>query len=320
MRRRPNGPSTISGPNTTVVPGELGVEVVGEQGGVEEPFGGQGDGVLVDRAGEQRDLHRARGTRRRARRRSTPSGRGSRPRRVRSTRTRRRGRRPSPPGWPSRSRPCPGTVRGQRARRPLPSRHDGDLEPSDDLSRQVGGAPGVHTARAALRPVLRRRDRAGGVAAAPRGQPRRGRQRGRELPVGVLRHLVGVDELHLVRVGVRQRRRRVPRPGVHADDRGAGPRGRCAARVHPSRLRHRVRRLPRHARGIGHAVAACRAPRSRASPDRAPLRRGRVADDGRVGCRGVARLAGVGVLRDGRRRAVRGTVGGTGRCTHPVAP
>ena len=80
------------------------------------------------------------------------------------------------------------------------------------VSRDVdGAAPRLDAARAVLRPLLRRGGggRRGG-AAPRRGRPRPPRDRRRVLPHGVLRHLVGVDERHLVRVGVRQRRRALP--------------------------------------------------------------------------------------------------------------
>ncbi len=49
IRRLPNAPSTTAGPHTTWWPIEFGVEVVGEQRGVQEAFGGQVDAVFVDR-------------------------------------------------------------------------------------------------------------------------------------------------------------------------------------------------------------------------------------------------------------------------------
>ena len=71
-----------------------------------------------------------------------------------------------------------------------------------------------------------------GDAAPPRRRPTaHAGQRGRQLRARVLRHLVGVDELHVVRVGLRQRRRRLPAAHVRADRRRADPRRRRAARV-----------------------------------------------------------------------------------------
>ena len=65
------------------------------------------------------------------------------------------------------------------------------------------------------------------------------------LPAGVLRHLVGLDELHLVRLGLRHRRRALPAGRLRADDRRADPGGR-----HPPGLRRP--RLRRH--DVGYVV------------------------------------------------------------------
>ena len=82
-----------------------------------------------------------------------------------------------------------------------------------------------------------------------RGPPR--------LPDGLLRHLVGVDELHLVRLGVRLRRRAVPARGVRADYRRAHPGGGRAGDVRSPRAQSRDgHRLRRDAAGHGRAVAA----------------------------------------------------------------
>ena len=76
------------------------------------------------------------------------------------------------------------------------------------------------------------------------------------IPDGLLRDLVGVDELHVVRVGVRLRRRALPARGIRADLRRAHPGGRGAGDV------RRPRAQPRHdcrlcgdADGHGRAVA-----------------------------------------------------------------
>ena len=144
---------------------ELGVEVVGEERGVQEALGGKRDRVLVDRAGEQRDLHRAEehvgafgavphhpvadlgpgalvvrargvevGDLHRQIGHADHAHAGTLPTRVRAA-------------------PAVGA--------PIPSSDDQHLAPADGVTRHVGGAPGVHPARAALRPVLRRRGRAG---------------------------------------------------------------------------------------------------------------------------------------------------------------
>ena len=115
IRRRPNGPSTISGPHSTSWPASSASRSSVNSAGCRKPSGGQRDHVLVDRAREQRDRPPAPGARRHARRRSTRCGRGSQRRRARRTRTRRRDRPPSPPGWPSRS-PSPAQRTDQRRR------------------------------------------------------------------------------------------------------------------------------------------------------------------------------------------------------------
>ena len=55
MRRLPKVPSTTAGPQMTSWPSELGVEIVGEQGGVQEALGREVHGVFVDGVGEERD-------------------------------------------------------------------------------------------------------------------------------------------------------------------------------------------------------------------------------------------------------------------------
>ena len=67
------------------------------------------------------------------------------------------------------------------------------------------------------------------AAASPAGTPRGARA----VPAGVLRDLVGVDELHVVRVGVRHRRRRLPPADPGADGRRARARRRRAGRARP---------------------------------------------------------------------------------------
>ena len=93
-------------------------------------------------------------------------------------------------------------------------------------------------------------------AARPRGG--RGARGGgrRAVPAGVLRHLVGLDELHLVRLVLRHRRRPVPAAHPAADGRGARPGRRGAVRVRHRGLPHGHPRLPGDAGGPGRAVAA----------------------------------------------------------------
>ena len=59
MRRVPKVPADRAGTPEHRVAGQLGVEVVDEEGGVQEPLVGQRAGVLVDRLGEQGECERA---------------------------------------------------------------------------------------------------------------------------------------------------------------------------------------------------------------------------------------------------------------------
>ena len=104
-------------------------------------------------------------------------------------------------------------------------------------ARPGRGAPGVDAAGAALRPLLRGRRRARpsadlhhALAAGHVGHGLLG------YLVGVLRHLVGLDELQLVRLGVRPGRRALPAADPGADGRraGAGDRGRRGVRPTPT--------------------------------------------------------------------------------------
>ena len=64
MRRVPNGAADDPRPPEHLVAGQLGVEVVDEQRGVQEPLVRQRAGVLVDRPGEQGERQRRRAGRR----------------------------------------------------------------------------------------------------------------------------------------------------------------------------------------------------------------------------------------------------------------
>ena len=93
------------------------------------------------------------------------------------------------------------------------------------------------------------------------------------LPDGVLRHLVGVDGLHLVCVGVRLRRCAVSIAGVRADRWSIAARGGYHGDVRNADAEHcDGRRLRHHAAGAGRAVAACGGVRSWASNDGTPIR------------------------------------------------
>ena len=77
------------------------------------------------------------------------------------------------------------------------------------------------------------------------------------LPHGLLRHLVGVDGLYLVRLGIRLRRRAVSTAGLRADRRGVAPRSRYPDDVRDAHAQHRhCWRLRRHAAGACGPVAA----------------------------------------------------------------
>ena len=78
----------------------------------------------------------------------------------------------------------------------------------------------------------------------------------RQLPDGVLRHLVGLDELHLVRLRLRQRRRALPADGAGADRRVAGDGRRDPAVVRRRRHAGHRHRLRDHAAGHGDPMAA----------------------------------------------------------------
>ena len=83
------------------------------------------------------------------------------------------------------------------------------------------------------------------------------------VPPGVLRDLVGVDELHLVRLVLRHRRRPVPAADHGADGRRARARRGRARGLRGRRLPRGDLRLPDHADRAGRPVAAGRRSRTR---------------------------------------------------------
>ncbi len=145
------------------------------------------------------------------------------------------------------------------------------------------GAPRLDAARAVLRPVLRRRGGAGVQQPPPRAGRGRPAPSARGLPDRLLRDLVGVDELHVVLLGLRQRRRPVPDRRVRADRRRADPGRRRAAGVLGRELRHRHARVRRDARRARLPLAAGGAGRPATPPDRHPLRRRHQRLHGRLG-------------------------------------
>ena len=128
---------------------------------------------------------------------------------------------------------------------------------------------------AVLRPVLRGRGGPSSGRAAPSGQRRPHRRRRHLVLPGVLRGVVGVDELHLVRLGLRHRRHRLSRNHTRADRRSSRLRRGRAPGDGPPRLRRGHPRLRDHAAGDGHPMASCRAVGCRTPPGVSALRRRR---------------------------------------------
>lgn len=173
----------------------------------------------------------------------------------------------------------------------------------------------------AVRPGVRDRGEPGLLVVRVRGSGRAARQRTHRVRDGVLRDLVGVDELHLVRQRLRLRRHLVPVDDTAADGRGVDPRCGRAGRAGAPGFPADRRRLCGDACRDGVAVAPCCRGGS-AAPARGPhLRRrdharadrlGRMAGDPRrVGAAHVRRVRRV---RVGRARGVRAAR------RHPVAP
>lgn len=163
---------------------------------------------------------------------------------------------------PGNGRKPVGEARGPRGGRALSLRRDSapaplaSPTPADAAAGSGAAAPHRQPAGAVLRSGVRRRGQHRLGAAAPRAQPCGLPARDHVVRDGVLRDLVGVDELHVVRDLVRHGRLAVPRHHVRADGRRAR-----AGRGHPARLRrgrlhapgHRLRR---DAHRDGRAVAA----------------------------------------------------------------
>ncbi len=193
--------------------------------------------------------------------------------------------------------------------------------PAGRGARHERAPPGRHAPRAPLRPRLRRRDREQRRRAAPRAVGGALRH-GRRLPHGLLRHLVGVDELHVVRLGLRQRRRRVPAAHLRHHVRRPLPRRGGARPVRRRLVGHRRDGLRGHALRDGGAVAARRRRPPRAAADR-PLVRGRhrrraaAVDRAALGPRGVV---GAHLPPARRRRAARPGARRAQPRVHPVPP
>ena len=114
-----------------------------------------------------------------------------------------------------------------------------------------------NAARALLRSGLRRRHRAGRQRIASRCGRVACARRAHRLPDGVLRHLVGVDGLHLVRIRVRLRRRAVSAARFRANCGCTAHGGGHHVHVGDADAQHRHgRRLRDHAARAGRAVAS----------------------------------------------------------------
>ena len=90
--------------------------------------------------------------------------------------------------------------------------------PAAGAARPHGGAPDRHAAGAVLRPGASWSRSRPAPPSSTTGSPR-ATARGAGLRDGVHGDLVGVDELHVVRLGVRPRRRRLPAAGLRDHDR-----------------------------------------------------------------------------------------------------
>ncbi|EFE83353.1 integral membrane protein [Streptomyces albidoflavus] len=183
---------------------------------------------------------------------------------------------------------------------------------ADGRSQARRGTPGRDAPGAPLRPLLRGRGGPGRGGAGERVRRGTNRARAAQLRHGLLRRLVGVDELHLVRLGVRQRRRAVPGDDPGADRRGAGTRGRGAPRLRDGGLPRRLGRIRDHAGGADLAVVPG-GPRV-AGPGTADRPAVRVRGAGLSGGLGgpavhAGRAAPLGVPRAGRLRAERSVLG-----------
>ena len=183
--------------------------------------------------------------------------------------------------------------------------HEVTPRPDEAPRPPRAGSDGEH-ARAVLRPGLRRRGQQRGGPAPPRThrEPRRGRPD--LLRHGVLRDLVGLDELHLVRHVLRHRRLALPRADHRPDVRRARPRRGRRACVHRPRLHGADPRLRRHARRDGRPVAA-RITLRREQPPCDPGLRGRYRRSPGLLARppGAARDAGPDRVHRPRRRGAR---------------
>ena len=122
-----------------------------------------------------------------------------------------------------------------------------NLGQADERSRSRRGESWVDPARAVLRSLLRRGRRPSVGQSRAHVGTRRDRHITGRIYDRLLRDLVGLDELHLVRVGLRQRRRAVSLGGAGTDRRRLDPGGRGASRIREARLECHRRGLRGHA-------------------------------------------------------------------------
>jgi hypothetical protein len=180
---------------------------------------------------------------------------------------------------PARRQNLKADVRDDNDARTTRTGEGGPHQPAqDDRPAYRRAAPDCGAAGTVLRPLFRRGRRPGGLPSAPRLEPGSPRPRRRQLPLGVLRDLVGLDELHLVRLRVRQRRRLVSPADPYR------------------RRRHRVR-APGHRLAFTAADRAVRTPSGRAAdhretPSRVAVAEGRAWEPRANGLRSVGRSPG----------------------------
>jgi hypothetical protein len=155
-----------------------------------------------------------------------------------------------------------------------PRTYHGPSAAADVGPRPTRGTPAGHSARTALRPDVRRGVRAGQQPVRPPAGRRPLLRGPHRLRLRHVRDLLGVDQLLVVRLGVRHRRLGLPAGHDGADDRrdhpGTGP----AAGVPVARRGrpHRQRNLGRRLRGDAGGDAIPVATPGRIRHDAAPAR------------------------------------------------
>ncbi len=170
-----------------------------------------------------------------------------------------------------------------------------DRPPLDHRLRRMVGrdpervAPQRDAARAPVRPHVRGRVQPGGRPGRPPVRTRALRTGDPRLLLRAVRDLLGVDQLLVARVGLRQRRRVLPHRDHDPDARRARARARAPAvlpfsrRGRASRYQRRGRRLRDHAHRHGGTLAQGGSPRPRAPATGTRLCDDRVGRAGRLG-------------------------------------